>query len=85
MWVQRGGVGAFLDLAPSYLSSYTQTFSRVSMLVKPSLGENLREVHGYIQRIVELQSPTAAEQLVEKSLDALAAFQRAAKEELGIG
>ena len=52
--------------------------------MKPALGEKLREVHGYIQRIVELQSPTTAEQLVKKSLDALAAFQRAAKEELGI-
>ncbi|HEY3654003.1 MAG TPA: hypothetical protein VGL34_03355 [Steroidobacteraceae bacterium] len=87
VWLVHGAEGSFNNYASQQnsLSPYTKAFTRVTMLAKPELSANVREVHSYVHRLVNDHAPEAMQQIVDESLSARAAFETAAKKELGIG
>jgi hypothetical protein len=84
VWVESGAAGTLLTSGFVDLSPYTKSFARVSMLAKTPLRARLREVHRYAQRLTEYQPSNIVEQIVRGGIGELAAFEMAAKEELGI-
>jgi hypothetical protein len=85
VWIAAGAVGAFTDSPALDLSRSAKAFSRVSMLAKPAVYERLGKVHCCIQQlIVEHQSAAAMERIANDTIQELADFETAAKEELGI-
>jgi hypothetical protein len=87
VWLAHGATGSFNTYAGQQngLSPYTKAFTRVTMLAKPELTDKIREVHSYVHRLVSGdQAPAAMQQTVDESLGARAAFETAAKRELGI-
>jgi hypothetical protein len=86
VWLGNGANGSFNDYAgqQNKLSPYTKSMTRVTMLAKPELTAKIREVHSYVERLVSNHAPEAMKRIVDESIKARAAFETAAKEELGI-
>jgi hypothetical protein len=87
VWLDKGANGSFNDYAgqQNTLSPYAKAMTRVTMLAKPELNAKISEVHSYVQRLVSSHPPEAMKQTVGESIKARAAFETAAKKELGIG
>jgi hypothetical protein len=82
---QRGGE-SFTDFAVKQdaLRPYTRAFTRVSMLGKPELIPKVVQAHACIERLVSDHAPEAMKRTAEDATKAIAAFETAAKKELGI-
>jgi threonine dehydrogenase-like Zn-dependent dehydrogenase len=87
VWIDNGATGSFSIYAgqQNALSRYSKAITRVTMLAKSELIAKINEVHSYVQRLVSNHAPEAMKQIVDESLNARAAFETAAKKELGIG
>lgn len=86
-WAKTGTLhtGGFMDYASDELEPYTAAFSRALMLVESPVREHLLGVHAYVDRMtMDGQSPQEVGKIVEQAEPALAAFSRAARDELGI-
>ncbi len=84
IWLQNGAFMTFANSAGDSLSGYNKCFARVSMLAKPALLRKLREVHDHVEQLVSSFPPNVIEQVVTDSIEVRAAFERVAKDELGI-
>ena len=87
VWVESGAKGSFEDYEGfrNAVSPYPTSMTRVSILAKPELNAKVREVHTWVQKLVtEHLAPDAVWQVINDSTVARAAFETAAKKELGI-
>jgi hypothetical protein len=87
VWLTNGAKGLFNDYAGEHdtLAPYTTAMTRVTMLAKPEVNTKANEVHSYVERLVSNPAADAIKQTVDESINARAAFESAAKRELGIG
>jgi hypothetical protein len=87
VWLENGAKGSFNDYVGdrNALVPYTKAFTRVSMLAKPELVSKLRDLHAQVNRLTDNLAPDVMRQIVTDSLKARAAFETAAKKEVGIG
>jgi hypothetical protein len=86
VWLNDGAEGSFPEWATRQeaLAPYTKAMTRVTLLAKPALSAKVYDVHDFAQRLVDNPTPEAMRRIVDDSVKARAAFETAAKAELGI-